>query len=94
MITHLNRVHSSEPMPSILTNGQNTVGETRPNEVSVNKAEEISSTAQATHSDAAKDHVIDTEFLIVGAGPAGASLACFLGSHGKYLGQRDFELSD
>lgn len=81
-------------MPSILTNGQNTVGETRPNEVSVNKAEEISSTAQATHSDAAKDHVIDTEFLIVGAGPAGASLACFLGSHGKYLGQRDFELSD
>ncbi|CAI7630830.1 unnamed protein product [Penicillium discolor] len=69
-------------MPSILTNGQNTVGETRPNEVSVNKAEEISSIAQATHSDAAKDHVIDTEFLIVGAGPAGASLACFLGSHG------------
>lgn len=81
-------------MPSILTNGQNTVGETRPNEVSVNKAEDISSTAQVTHSDAVKDHVIDTEFLIVGAGPAGASLACFLGSHGKCLGRRDFELSD
>lgn len=26
---------------------------------------------------------IDTEFLIVGAGPAGAALACFLGSYGK-----------
>ncbi|RAQ59002.1 hypothetical protein COH20_007107 [Aspergillus flavus] len=28
------------------------------------------------------DHAVDTEFLIVGAGPAGAALACFLGSHG------------
>lgn len=26
---------------------------------------------------------VDTDFLIVGAGPAGASLACFLGKHGK-----------
>jgi len=26
---------------------------------------------------------IETEFLIVGTGPAGASLACFLGSHGR-----------
>lgn len=94
MITHLDHSHFPEPMPSILTNGQNTVGETRPNEVSVNKADDISSTAQVTHSDAVKDHVIDTEFLIVGAGPAGASLACFLGSHGKNLGRRDFELSD
>lgn len=25
----------------------------------------------------------ETEFLIVGCGPAGASLACFLGSHGE-----------
>lgn len=25
----------------------------------------------------------ETEFLIVGAGPAGASLACFLASYGK-----------
>lgn len=25
---------------------------------------------------------VDTEFFIVGAGPAGASLACFLASHG------------
>lgn len=28
------------------------------------------------------DNVIETPFLIVGAGPAGASLACFLASHG------------
>lgn len=28
---------------------------------------------------------IETEFLIVGTGPAGAALACFLGSHGKRL---------
>lgn len=28
---------------------------------------------------------IETEFLIVGTGPAGAALACFLGSHGKGL---------
>jgi 2-polyprenyl-6-methoxyphenol hydroxylase-like FAD-dependent oxidoreductase len=28
------------------------------------------------------DHIVETPFLIVGAGPAGASLACFLASHG------------
>lgn len=28
---------------------------------------------------------VETEFLIVGTGPAGAALACFLGSHGKQL---------
>ena len=27
--------------------------------------------------------LIETELLIVGAGPAGASLACFLASHGR-----------
>lgn len=27
--------------------------------------------------------VIDIDLLIVGAGPAGASLACFLGHHGE-----------
>ncbi|KAL5363812.1 FAD binding domain-containing protein [Aspergillus floccosus] len=26
-------------------------------------------------------HAVDTDFLIIGAGPAGAALACFLGSH-------------
>lgn len=28
---------------------------------------------------------VDTDFLVVGCGPAGASLACFLGSHGAYM---------
>lgn len=35
--------------------------------------------------------VIYTEFLIVGAGPAGASLACFLGSYGE-LGQSKYQI--
>ena len=26
---------------------------------------------------------VETEFLVVGCGPAGASLSCFLGSYGK-----------
>ena len=29
------------------------------------------------------DGTVETDFLIVGCGPAGASLACFLGSYGK-----------
>lgn len=29
-----------------------------------------------------KDNPIETPYLIIGAGPAGASLACFLGDHG------------
>lgn len=28
------------------------------------------------------DDIVKTDLLIVGAGPAGASLACFLASHG------------
>lgn len=31
------------------------------------------------HSDA---EIVETDLLIVGTGPAGASLACFLASHG------------
>lgn len=45
----------------------------------------IATTAQHNGSVQDSDHVVDTEFLIVGAGPAGAALACFLGSHGEYL---------
>jgi hypothetical protein len=78
-----------QPMASILPNTQNTVGEKRPNGVSVCTADKMSSTAQATNSDKVEDHGLDTEFLIVGAGPAGAALACFLGSHGKHLGRRN-----
>lgn len=35
---------------------------------------------------------ITTPFLIVGAGPAGASLACFLAFHGKFLGRCEDDL--
>ncbi|KAJ5675027.1 FAD binding domain-containing protein [Penicillium maclennaniae] len=44
----------------------------------------IATTAQHNCSIQGSDHVVDTEFLIVGAGPAGAALACFLGSHGLH----------
>lgn len=42
-------------------------------------------TIQAYHSDLSQQMPgeVETEFLIVGAGPAGASLACFLASYGK-----------
>jgi len=30
------------------------------------------------------DNKVDIEFLIVGAGPAGAALACFLASYGEF----------
>lgn len=45
----------------------------------------IATTALHNCSIQGSDHAVDTEFLIVGAGPAGAALACFLGSHGMYL---------
>lgn len=31
------------------------------------------------------DAVIETDLLIVGAGPSGAALACFLGHHGESM---------
>jgi glycine/D-amino acid oxidase-like deaminating enzyme len=31
------------------------------------------------------DEMVKTDLLIIGAGPAGASLACFLASHGEVL---------
>jgi NADH dehydrogenase FAD-containing subunit len=33
---------------------------------------------------------IETEFLIIGAGPAGAALACFLASYGKSIVHEQF----
>jgi len=33
----------------------------------------------------AETDIIKTDLLIVGAGPAGASLACFLAAHGVLL---------
>lgn len=33
----------------------------------------------------ADEEIIKTDLLIVGAGPAGASLACFLAAHGRFM---------
>lgn len=35
------------------------------------------------HSDSAPMSMMETDLLIVGTGPAGGSLACFLASHGE-----------
>jgi flavin-dependent dehydrogenase len=34
--------------------------------------------------------MVDTDFLIVGVGPAGAALACFLGQNGTTLVPLDY----
>lgn len=34
---------------------------------------------------ASQSSSIETDLLIIGAGPAGASLACFLAQHGRHL---------
>jgi hypothetical protein len=39
--------------------------------------------SQNTDGPRGDGHLISTDFLIVGAGPAGAGLASFLGSHGN-----------
>jgi hypothetical protein len=36
------------------------------------------------HRAAEQPRVVETEFVIVGAGPAGAALACFLTSYGMF----------
>ncbi|PNY24210.1 2,4-dichlorophenol 6-monooxygenase [Tolypocladium capitatum] len=45
---------------------------------------DMPSAAQQNQAQEAQGSLVDTEFLIVGAGPAGASLACFLASHGEF----------
>lgn len=41
-------------------------------------------TSEWTTKENNRDHCgVETDFLIVGCGPAGASLACFLGSYGE-----------
>jgi ribulose 1,5-bisphosphate synthetase/thiazole synthase len=42
------------------------------------------------HASAVQDeeHVVQTDLLIVGAGPAGASLACFLAHYGSDIARR------
>lgn len=36
-----------------------------------------------------ENDIVKTDLLIVGAGPAGAALACFLASHGKQIAHRN-----
>jgi NADPH-dependent 2,4-dienoyl-CoA reductase/sulfur reductase-like enzyme len=31
-----------------------------------------------------EDEIVKTDLVIIGAGPAGAALACFLASHGEF----------
>lgn len=40
----------------------------------------------------AEEDILKTDLLIVGAGPAGASLACFLASHGNALATTTIEV--
>lgn len=70
-------------MAPFLTNDFSAPGEDRTRDAPVINGME--SSAQPNNSAQVEDHAIDTEFLIVGAGPAGAALACFLGSHGVFL---------
>lgn len=44
-----------------------------------------------SNSNETPNGIVDTEFLVVGAGPAGAALACFLGSYGEYQGSNPYE---
>lgn len=71
-----------EAMAPFLTNDISTTGGGPTQTAPVINGME--SSAQPNNSAQVDDHVVDTEFLIVGAGPAGASLACFLGSYGMF----------
>lgn len=58
--------------PSISSNG-------------VHDAPNISNgTSHNESTEITEDDMPETEFLVVGAGPAGAALACFLTSYGEY----------
>lgn len=70
-------------MAPFLTNSINGTSDRSSNlNGQVAAAGQMSSNAQPSQPAVIQDEAIDTEFLVVGAGPAGASLACFLGSHG------------
>jgi ribulose 1,5-bisphosphate synthetase/thiazole synthase len=73
-------------MAPFLTNDNREPGENRHNEAGeATVIDGMETTAQLSHSSNGVDYGVDTEFLIVGAGPAGAALACFLASHGMCL---------
>ncbi|KAL4889565.1 FAD binding domain-containing protein [Aspergillus ambiguus] len=64
------------------TNDNGSAGMTQPARADSPPIDSIPVNAQGNGSPHDSYHAVDTEFLIVGAGPAGAALACFLGSHG------------
>lgn len=73
--------------PLITSDG--TIGESISNAGADAAVHKMTSSSPASHSSEIHDHAVDTEVLIVGAGPAGAALACFLGSHGMLCDKRD-----
>lgn len=71
-------------MAPFLTNSISATSESGSNLDGITSGE-MSGNGQSSQPAVVQDQAVDTEFLIVGAGPAGASLACFLGSHGMFL---------
>lgn len=55
-----------------------------------NETNGASGTTTRTYSSESHPPDVETEFLIAGAGPAGASLACFLTSYGTFPGYAIF----
>ncbi|KAJ5787368.1 2-4-dichlorophenol 6-monooxygenase, partial [Penicillium paradoxum] len=83
----------TEPIIPILTNRLKMIDEIRSKGIAGDTADAILSSAQVGHSAEGQDDAVDTEFLIVGAGPAGAGLACFLASHERYEGLKGVMIS-
>lgn len=48
-------------------------------------SQQVPNGTASNNSNAQQDAAAETEFLVVGAGPAGAGLACFLTSYGECL---------
>lgn len=80
----LNGVSSFEPMRSATSAGLSARSYMNDQSSDSTKSCRSGDTSSSVSSATAKTpKPVETEFLIVGAGPAGASLACFLASHGK-----------
>lgn len=73
--------HSTAGIPG----GLSGVGFVTTNDIHTNGIHTQSIETPATEQDVegAEGPVVETEFLVVGCGPAGAGLACFLASHGE-----------
>lgn len=69
--------HSTASIPV----GLNSAGSVAANGIHTQSIETPAAEQNAGVTDSS---VIETEFLVVGCGPAGAGLACFLASHGEF----------